>query len=61
MIVFYLFLELQYEKPIQIQVELKYKPLDGQKIKTSVDIKWGPLLHLNRKKLYSNYDLLKVL
>jgi hypothetical protein len=60
MFLFYLFLELQYERLNQILVKLKYKLQDVQKIKINVDIKLDLLLLLHHRMMYLNYDPLKV-
>jgi hypothetical protein len=58
MFLFFLFLDLQYEKLYQILGELKYKPPDVQKIKINVDIKLGLPLQQDQKMMYLNFDLL---
>jgi hypothetical protein len=40
----------------QIQVKLKYKLLDDQKIKINVDKELDHLLLLGQKMMYLNYD-----
>lgn len=53
---FLLFHLLQYEKLVQIQVKLKYRFLDDQKIKIDVDVKLDLHLLLDQKMKYYNYD-----
>jgi hypothetical protein len=60
MSLFYLSLELQYERLNQILVKLKYKLQDVQRIKINVDIKLDLLLLLHHRMMYLNYDPLKV-
>jgi hypothetical protein len=48
-------------KLYQIQVKLKYKLQDVQKIRINVDKELDLLLLQDQKKMYLNFDLLKVL
>jgi len=58
MVLFFLFLDLQYERPNQNLVKLKYKLLDVQKIKINVGIKWDLLPLLGHRKKYLNFGQL---
>lgn len=57
----WLYNELRYEIRLQNQVELKYILLGAQKIRTGVDIEWGPHLLQDQKKMYLDFDQLVVL
>jgi hypothetical protein len=52
---------LQYGKLPQIQVKLKYKLQDAQRIKIDVDIRLGHLPQLDQRMMYLGCGLLIVL
>ena len=59
MSLFYLFLEQQYERLVQIQVELKCIPQGDQRIRIGADIELGPRPPLHHRMMCLGFDQLK--